>query len=116
MAKSEFALKGNFDEILGAIESGIMSGSISASLEDKTDITLGDVRCAVRVFERYSMMGSNRVSLNVTLLGQGEKVLLSAITAGGSQAMFFKINTFGERAFLEHVNKVAQRYSYFPVD
>ncbi|HZK39847.1 MAG TPA: DUF6054 family protein [Clostridia bacterium] len=111
MAKSEFTLRGNFDEILGAIESGIMGGSISASLEDKTDITLGDVRCAVRVFERYSMMGSNRVSLSVTLLGQGEKVLLSAITAGGSQAMFFKINTFGERAFLECVDKIARGFN-----
>lgn len=111
MAKSEFTLRGNFNEILGAIESGIMGGSISASLEDKTDWHLGDVRCAVRVFERYSMMGSNRVSLSVTLLGQGEKVLLSAITAGGSQAMFFKINTFGERAFLECVDKIARGFN-----
>ncbi len=111
MAKSEFTLRGNFNEILEAIETGIMGGSISASLEDRTDWQLGDVRCAVRVFERYSMMGSNRVSLNVTLLGQGDTVYLSAITSGGSQAMFFKINTFGETAFLECVNKIANRFS-----
>ena len=30
-----------------------------------------------------------------------EPVHLSAITAGGSQAVFFKINTFGEQAFLD---------------
>jgi hypothetical protein len=47
------------------------------------------------------MIGSNRVSLNLTLLGDGQRLLLSAITSGGSQAVFFKINTFGEEAFLD---------------
>jgi len=111
MAKSEFILRGDFNEILEAIETGIMSGSLSATLEDRTDWQLGDVRCAVRVFERYSMMGQNRVSLNVTLLGQGNTVNMSAITSGGSQAMFFKVNTFGEEAFLECVNKIANGFS-----
>ena len=33
-------------------------------------------------------------------------VLLSAITAGGSQAMFWKINTFGEEAFLDKLREL----------
>ena len=42
------------------------------------------------------------MSLNITLF-QNDKdpVQLSAITAGGSQAVFFKINTLGEEAFLD---------------
>lgn len=57
---------------------------------------------SVRVFERFSYTGGNRVSLNVTLFQNGEEpVHLSAITAGGSQAVFFKLNTFGEEAFLD---------------
>ena len=59
------------------------------------------VRCAVRVYERYSAIGGNRVSMNVTLVGEGDHLFLSAITSGGSQAMFFKINTWGEDAFLD---------------
>ncbi len=56
----------------------------------------------VRIFERYSYAGGNRVSLNITLFQNGEDpVQLSAITAGGSQAVFFKINTLGEEAFLD---------------
>ena len=56
----------------------------------------------VRIFERYSALGSNRVSMSVTLFQGGDgEVHLSAITSGGSQAMFFKINTFGEQAFLD---------------
>ena len=42
------------------------------------------------------------MSLNITLFQNGEdSVQLSAITAGGSRAMFFKINTLGEEAFLD---------------
>ncbi|WP_249338357.1 DUF6054 family protein, partial [Tsukamurella paurometabola] len=58
-----------------------------------------------RVYERYSYTGSNRVSLNVTLVGRGEDLYVTGITSGGSQAVFFKINRFGEDAFL---NKLRQ--------
>ena len=107
MAKMETVVQGNFDEILNRIETGIMRGSVSASLEDSSDFTSGATRCAVRVFERYSALGSNRVSLNVTLFqGTEGTIHLSAITSGGSQAMIFKINTFGEEAFLNKLAKI----------
>ena len=31
---------------------------------------------------------------------------LSAITSGGSQALFFKVNTFGEEAFLDKLREL----------
>lgn len=102
MAKLEKVLNGNFDEILHKIESGIQGGSMTASLEDSSDFQDGDARCSIRVFERYSYSGSNRVSLSITLFQNGTgPVFISAITSGGSQAMFFKVNTWGEEAFLE---------------
>lgn len=102
MAKLERTLHGDFNEILSRIETGIVNGSISASLEDSSDFSDGFSRCAVRVFERYSAIGKNRVSLSVTLFeGKDGTIQLSAITSGGSQAMFFKLNTFGEQAFLD---------------
>ena len=107
MAKMEKTLHGDFNEILGRIETGIIKGSVSASLEDSSDFSDGSSRCAVRVFERYSALGSNRVSLSVTLFeGKDGVIHLSAITSGGSQAMFFKINTFGEQAFLDKLAAV----------
>ena len=64
----------------------------------------GDARCSVRVFERYSVMGGNRLSLTLTMFQNGDSpIRLSAITAGGSQAVFFKVNTLGEESFLEDV-------------
>ena len=102
MAKIERSINGDFDQVLSNIENGILSGSMSATLEDASDFRSGTARCSVRVFERYSYAGGNRVSLNITLF-QNDKdpVQLSAITAGGSQAVFFKINTWGEEAFLD---------------
>ncbi len=102
MAKMERTLTGNFDDILQTITNGILSSSMSASLEDTSSFSSGDARCSVRVFERYSYWGGNRVSLNVTLFQAGDgPIHLSAITSGGSQAMFFKVNTIGEEAFLD---------------
>ena len=108
MAKLEMTLTGNFSEILRRIEQGIMEGSESASLEDVSDFDSGSARCSVRVFERYSFIGSNRVSLSVTLFQSGDTIQLSAIAAGGSRAMFFKVNTWGEEAFLSKLAEILQ--------
>ena len=107
MAKLEKVLHEDFRGLLVRIEHGIVNGSVSASLEDGSDFVSDGCRCSVRVFERYSAMGSNRVSMSVTLFqGPDGAVHLSAITSGGSQAMFFKINTFGEQAFLDKLANI----------
>lgn len=101
MAKLQKTVQGSFSEILNTIEQGILNASYTASLEDSSDFSDGDARCSVRVFERYSYAGGNRVSMNVTVFQNGTgPIHISAITSGGSQAMFFKINTWGEESFL----------------
>lgn len=109
MAKYEKHLTGNFDEFLQRISDSVLNGSMSASYEDGSNWMSGEVRCAVRVFERYSAMGGNRVSMNVTLVGKGEELFLTAITSGGSQAVFWKINTMGEEAFLQTLIDAMER-------
>lgn len=107
MAKQEWALSEAFNKVLTEIENGILTGSSSASKEGGSDFWEGDARCSVRVYERYSAVGSNRVSLSVTLFQVGDgPVHVSAITSGGSQAMFFKINTLGEEAFLDKLRDI----------
>ena len=106
MAKLVKELTGDFDWTLERIHDGILSGSMSASYEDGSQWDSGDVRVATRVYERYSWLGSNRVSLSVTLAGKGNSLFLTAITSGGSQAQFFKINTFGESGFLRKLEQV----------
>ena len=111
MAKLQLTLKGDFKEILGRIERGILDGSATAELEDLSDFSGPNARCSVRVFERYSYLGSNRESLSVTLFQDGDgPVHLSAITAGGSEALVFKINTWGEEAFLERLEEIIRSF------
>jgi len=108
MAKYERTLSGDFNELLRRIEDGILNGSFSASLEETSDFCENGARCSVRVFERYSYTGGNRLSMSVTLFQNGGPIHLSAITSGGSQALFFKINTWGEDAFLNCIKKIIE--------
>ena len=48
--------------------------------------------------------------MNVTLVGRGDSLFVSAITSGGSQAVFFKINTWGESAFTEKIARIVERW------
>ena len=106
MAKLEKTFTGNFDTLLQKIEKGVLDGSVSATLEESADSRGTDSRCSVRVFERYSWSGNNRVSLSVTLYQAGKAIQLCAITSGGSQATFFKVNTLGEETFLETLESI----------
>lgn len=102
MAKLVKTVSGSFSQVLQKVENAVMNGSVSATLEDSADFRGENSRCSVRVFERYSSFGGNRVSMNVTLYQSGDgPVQVCAITSGGSQAMFFKINTVGEESFLD---------------
>lgn len=107
MSKFEKEINGDFEQLLKTVVNGILGGNVSASLEDSSDFCDGCARCSVRVFERYSYAGRNRVSMNVTLFQNGNgPIHLSAITSGGSQALFFKVNTWGEKAFLDKLIKL----------
>lgn len=114
MAKYVKSFMGDYQRFINYIEEEVIGGSMSATLEDKQKTIINDVVCTVLVFERYSYMGANRVSMNLTVLGYNGRIDMIAITAGGSQATFFKVNTFGEEAFLnkliDPVTEYIQKY------
>ena len=109
MAMLECDLHGSLFEISEAIDRAV-NKSVSASVEDESYCEKGNCACSVKGYERYSYIGGNRVSLSVTLFACGEDVHLTAISSGGSQAVFFKINTWGEEAFLEQVERAVHNY------
>ncbi len=110
MAKLQRTVHGDFDQILGRLDNAILNGSISATFEDGSDYRSGDFRSVLRVYERYSWTGGNRVSMALSLAGASGSYLLSVITSGGSQAMFWKFNTFGEQGFLDTIAKVVEDF------
>ena len=110
MAKLEAKLHGSFSTVLSAIDRAIHEGSFTASLEDESRFQTQDGPVALRVYERYSALGGNRVSLSVLLVQTGSGLRLSAIASGGSQAMFFKVNTFGEESFLDTIRQAVDQF------
>lgn len=110
MAKIEAELYGNFDIILADLNSTVMGGSTSATLEESSDIVSGSTRCSIRAYERYSYLGKGRVSMNFTLFQTDGRIFLSVMSTGGSQAVFFKINTIGENSFLDTIRPTVDRY------
>ncbi len=110
MANFDSRLACNFNDLLSYLDRGIISGSASATLEEQSEFNMGEVRCAVRIYERYSILGGNRLSLSLTLFGTDGDVYISASASGGSQALFFKINTFGEESFLDCVRSLVDDF------
>lgn len=111
MAQYDARFTADFDRLLQHIEKSVVSGSVSASREGGASFQADGVRCATRIYERYSYLGGNRLTLSVTLFGKGKDLHLTAVTSGGSQAIFLKFNTFGEDAFLK---KFVQALENFP--
>ena len=95
MAMLECDLHGSLFEISEAIDRAV-NKSVSASVEDESYCEKGNCACSVKVYERYSYIGGNRVSLSVTLFACGEDVHLTALSSGGSQAVLSK-STHGVR-------------------
>ena len=48
--------------------------------------------------------------MTLTLVGDGEKLCLSGIAAGGSNGLFMKVNTWGVEAFLDTLRELAQQW------
>ena len=56
----------NFDTLLRKLEHAIPDSSWSAELEAGSDFKDGSARCSVRVFERYSVVGGDRMELRLS--------------------------------------------------
>ncbi len=112
MAIYEGRVRADFNRFADYLDNAILNGSMSASYEDGCTYKLGDLWISMRVYERYSYAGGNRVSLSIMLAEESNGfVRVCAVTSGGSQAMFFKLNTWGEEAFLEKLQKAVENYN-----
>ncbi len=109
MAKLECALYGDFDTILQEIHD-VLDKNISLTQEASSDFKTKHCRCAVRVYERYSFLSGGRVSMSITLLQADGKLFFSATSSGGSEAAFFKVDTFGEKTFSDKIWNIVKKY------
>lgn len=94
-------MAGALSDFLTHVDAQITGSSVTARLEAEADRIIGDARMVVRVYERYSATGGNRLTLTIAALAADGQLEVSAMTSGGSTGLFWKINVFGEEAFLE---------------
>ena len=79
MAIFKKTFTGDFDRLVTKVKDTVMRGSASASFEHGADYRTPTGRCSVMVFERYSWLGNNRVSMSVTLFQSGDRIELCAV-------------------------------------
>ena len=110
MATTTRTVVGQLSEVVPFLEAGVLGRSRSASAEAAVDLGTSAGGIAVRGYERFSMMGNNRVGMSVTAIQDGPYVHIVGITLGGSQAMFLKLNTIGEEEFLATLNSTISQW------
>lgn len=110
MEKYEKTLTGNPDELLEWLGRDITIEDSSNAVVTCSDYATGDVRLAIRVYEHASSIENSRISMTVTLLADGDQMFVSAIVAGGSQAVFFDTKDWAGKAFLETFIQSIERY------
>lgn len=110
MAKYKYHLNGDFQKLYNYLKNEILNTSSSASLEEQEYLSYDNLKIGILVFERYSYTGGNRLSLNVTIVESNGEIDVIGISSGGSQALFFKINTIGEEAFLDKLKDALMNY------
>ncbi|MBQ6388424.1 MAG: hypothetical protein IJH90_02180 [Mogibacterium sp.] len=110
MAKYTTTVGGTLDELVTYIKHNEPKLGSTITLEEEITGTADTVRYWVATFERYAILGENRVSLNVMLIEYSEGVKVIATASGGSQGAFFKINTWSEGNFLDAFVAVIKPY------
>ena len=110
MAKYVTTVKGSIAQLRKYIDRNKSQLGFTISTEDETEGTVEGINYYVAGYERYAYIGGNRVSLNVTMMEFSEGVRVIAISLGGSQGAFVKINHWSEDNFLNAFVSVIEDY------
>ena len=113
MASYEVSVRADFAGFVAFVEDSLCRQSSSISMEYGRDLEIGGSRARFSVFERYSMAGGNRVSLSILFAERDGYVDVTGVSSGGSQAVFWKINTLGEEGFLDTLKEAVREYQNY---
>ena len=109
MPKYEQILTGRFDELLNILDRAA-KGNPSVSLSEQSDVTISDVRMALRVYQRFSLVSGNRLTLALSLIGRENRMFLCAACTGGRDLPHGKLRVQGEEEFLQSIKRACREY------
>lgn len=112
MAKRVWTINRNIEDTKKIVKNAVLK-SISADLEDEEVTSSEHFINVFQVYERYSWASNNRLSLSVNMISEPNSNVtkVTAISAGGSTAMFLKINSIGEHSFLNSLDDELFKYT-----
>ena len=109
MAKYEKTVVGQFEEVANRLHNDITNSAMTMNLVDESNYTSGDVKIAVRVYDKYFMRNGNRASLSLTVVGHGSEIFISAIGSGGGQGILFNFSLGAEDDMVAIVQESIER-------
>lgn len=113
MAKYTAEISGEIFAAVTEIETLLTQKSATFSVEEESFQTFGENKMIAKAYERYSYFGGNRVGMTVIFVETNQKISITAFSVGGSRAMIFKINTWGENEFLSTLAEAVNDYNAF---
>ena len=106
MAKFEKTFKGDFSKTLEAIERAIIDGLIGdPRVIDKKEMTLGNAKACLVIFDSYFFRCSNRVTLTVLVTEEKDSITVYAVGSGGGQSVYNEFSFGAEKKFVSIVEK-----------
>lgn len=105
MAKFEQTINGIFPELATELEKEILSSGISMRLVDESIYEVPPLRVISKVYDKYFIRNESRSCLSITLIEDGEKTHVVAMSAGGSQGLLVLNFSWGAETALVDVVK-----------
>jgi hypothetical protein len=112
MASISMSGKANAREVADYIQNEIVASAMSCELVDSILREFQGVTIQLLVFEKYYMRNSSRASLTVSVIGQGDMVVVDAVGSGGGQGALFNFSWGAEEDFVAVVEDILRRIGF----
>lgn len=99
MAKISLSGRGDIHTLARHLEAELSQHALSCSLVDSVVRNLGGQTLICMVFDKYYMRTSNRATLTVTLLSDGQMIYADAIGSGGGEGAIFRFSWGADENF-----------------
>lgn len=99
MAKISLSGRGDLYAVARQLEAELIQHALSCSLVDRIERRVNGQMLICMVFDKYYMRTSNRASLTVTLLSDGDMIYADAIGSGGGEGAIFRFSWGADENF-----------------
>lgn len=104
MAHFTKTITGDYNEILNMLDITIRNFGVSVKLVAENTVTVEKIEVTTRVYEKFFLRSSSYASISLTVIGNQEEVIISAIGAAGGEGLL-NISWGAEKNFVTRLEK-----------